>query len=226
MPLLIKLYHFHKDKEEAIFEIAELIENILFKLIYTVAGYQTNELPTTAKEYQDGLSELESILRDYSEKGFRSWWNFSGDCKNYFTDYNWHYNGKIKYVLWKYENDLRSQKRSRLITPNEYINKYGKKQLENTIDHITPQDPDFTEYTEDFKRDYLHNIGNLALMAWGDNSEKRNYNPVEKIKLFDKDYYSHEEIKEVLETKGIWGEDEIKTRRDNILKYIYRAWNL
>jgi uncharacterized protein with ParB-like and HNH nuclease domain len=227
MPLLIKLYHFHKDKEEAIFGMAKLVENILFKLYYTVTDYRTNSLPTIAKHYQGDLTKIENDLLSYSEKGFQWWWNFSADCKNYFTDYNWHYNSKIKYVLWKYENDLRNkQKRTRLITPNEYINKYGKKQLENTIDHITPQNPDFTKYTEDFKRDYIHNIGNLALMTWGDNSEKRNYNPVEKIKLFDKDYLSHGEIKVVLETNGIWAEDEIKTRRDNIVKFVCREWNL
>ena len=228
MPLLIKLYHFHKNEEkEIIFGIAELIENILFKLYYTVANYQTNRLPAIAKEYQGDLTLLENELRNCSEKGFQWWWNFNGNCKNYFTDNNWHYNGNIKYVLWKYENDLRnSQKMSRLITPNEYINKYGKKRLENTIDHITPQNPDFTEYTEDFKRDYLHNIGNLTLMTWGDNSEKRNYNPVDKKKLFDKDYRSHEEIKIVLETIGIWAEDEIKARRDNIINFVCREWKL
>jgi uncharacterized protein with ParB-like and HNH nuclease domain len=226
MPLLIKLYHFHKDCEENIFKIAKIIENILFKLNYTIADYRTNSLPTIAKHYQGNLSKLENDLRSNSKKGFQWWWNFDGDCKNYFTNHNWHYTGKIKYVLWKYENHLRNQKRSRLITPNEYINKYGKKQLENTIDHITPQNPDFVEYTDDFKRDYLHNIGNLALMVWGDNSEKKNYNPVEKIKLFDKDYYSHEEVKVILETRGIWSEDEIKARRDNILKFICQEWDM
>ena len=227
MPLLIKLYHFHKDKEETIFEMVKLVENILFKLYYTVADYRTNSLPAIAKQYQGGdLAKLENKLRSCLEEGFQGSWNFSGDCKNYFANYNWHFNGNTKYVLWKYENDLRSKKKLRLITPNEYKNKYEKKSLENTLDHITPQNPDFTEYTEDFKRDYLHNIGNLSLMVRGDNSEKRNHNPVEKIELFDKDYRSHEEIKVVLETKGIWAEDEIKTRRDNIVNFVCREWNL
>jgi uncharacterized protein with ParB-like and HNH nuclease domain len=226
IPLLIKLYHFHKNEEKLILGIAKIVEHILFKLIYTVADYRTNIFPSIAKSYQGDFTKLENELHSYAEKGFQWWWNFNGDCKNYFVNNNRHDTSKIKYVLWKYENNLREKKRSRLISPNDYINKYNSKRLENTIDHITPQNPDFREYTDDFKQDYLHNIGNLALMTWSDNSRKNNNNPVEMINLFDKDYLSHEEIKRVLETKGIWAEYEIKARRDNILKFIYGEWNL
>jgi hypothetical protein len=226
MPMLIKLYHFHKDDENIIFNMATLIEKILFKLFYKNADYRTNSIPTIAHHYDGDIVALQSKLEGYVKSGFQWWWDFNGNCKNYFTQNNWHYNSSIKYVLWKYENYLRQQNRTRLITPQSFLNKFDAKRLENTIDHITPQNPNFTEYTEVFKRDYLNNIGNLVLMVWGDNSEKRNKNPVDEIELYDSDYYSHKEIRDTLKTEGKWNKKEIKQRKDNIIKFINLNWEL
>jgi uncharacterized protein with ParB-like and HNH nuclease domain len=226
MPLLIKLYHFHKNNEVSIMKIAKLVEKIFFKLFYKTADYRTNSIPTVARHYNGNIVKLETELNDYVKNGFQGWWNFNNNCKNYFELYNWHYTRNIKYVLWKYENYLRSQNRAKLISPQDFINKFDEKRLENTIDHITPQNPGFTEYSDDFKRDYLHNIGNLVLMVWGDNSEKRNNNPVDEIDLYDSDYYSHKEIRDVLKEKRQWGEDEIKQRKEKIVKFIKYNWEL
>jgi hypothetical protein len=32
-------------------------------------------------------------------------------------------------------------------------------------------------------------------MVWGDNSEKKDHNPIEKMDLFDKDFFSNKKIK-------------------------------
>jgi hypothetical protein len=226
MPLLVKLYHYHPNDENAIINVAKIVENILFKLTYKTADYRTNLLPHIANNYQGDITRLENEVKEYSKKGFQYWWNFNSDCKDYFCKNNRHDGRDIKYILWKYENHLREQKRSPLLRPIDFMNKYGAKRLENTIDHITPQSPDFTQYSEDFERNYLHNIGNLILMVWGDNSEKRNHNPVDKIPLFDKEFYSHTEVKNVLETKGVWGETEITERKNRIIEFVIRKWGL
>jgi hypothetical protein len=226
MPMLIKLYHFHKDDEDIIFNMAKLIEKILFKLLYKNADYRTNSIPTIARHYGGDFVTLQNDLEGYVKNGFQWGWDFNGNCKNYFTQNNWHYNSRIKYVLWKYENYLRQQNRTRLISPQSFLNKFDAKRLENTIDHITPQNPNFIEYTEVFKRDFLNNIGNLVLMVWGDNSEKRNRNPVDEIDLYDSDYYSHKEIRNTLKNKGKWDKEEIKQRKDNIINFIILNWEL
>jgi len=225
MPFLIKLYHFHKKDMDLINAIARKIENILFRLNYTVADYRTNSLQSKAKEYQGNVQLLTNDLQTCIDKGFQWWWDFSGNCRNYFNG-AYHYHGGIKYVLWKYENFLREQNRTRLIAPIDFKNKFGTKRLENTTDHISPQDPNYTVYTDEFKRDWLNNIGNLTLMVWGDNSEKRNNNPVEKVELFDSDYYSHKEIRDVLNSKKDWTEHEIIDRRDRIVEFIFSNWSL
>jgi hypothetical protein len=121
---------------------------------------------------------------------------------------------------------LRSNNKTRPISPQDFLNKFGTKSLENTIDHITPQTPDFVKYTEEFKRDWLHNIGNLTLIGWGNNSSKGNNNPVDEASLYDNDYYSNKEIRDVLIEKGVWGQDEIRDRRDRIISFVKLNWNL
>ncbi|MSP27417.1 MAG: HNH endonuclease [Methylococcales bacterium] len=159
------------------------------------------------------------------DTGFQEWWNFTGSCRDYFNG-NYHYHKNIKYVLWRYENYLREPNRTRLISPTEYKNKFGKHNLDNTTDHITPQNPNFTIYTQEFRDNWLNNIGNLALMVWGDNAEKKSYNPIDKVSLFDSDFYTDKEIRDVLYSRKIWGESEIKKRRDKIINFIFKNWDL
>jgi hypothetical protein len=178
-----------------------------------------------AKHYHGVINKLEVDLKQCVKHGFQHWWDFTGNCRNYFQS-NWHYHNNIRYVLWKYENHLRKQHRTRLITPGEFKNKFGAKRLENTTDHITPREPYFTKYSEEFERKFLNNIGNLVLMVWGDNSEKKNHSPMSKVELFDSDFYSHKEIRDVLTSRNTWGETEITERRDKILQFINHHWGL
>ena len=234
MPLLLKLFHYHAEDESAIQGIAAIVEKILFKLEFTNADYRTNSLPSIARNYQGDLKQLESLLNEKCVTGFQWWWDFNGSCLAYFNG-TYHYKNTIKYVLWKYENYLRatSPARARSVSPIEYKNKYQSKNKENTLDHITPQNPEFIEYTQEFKDEWLNNIGNLALMLWGDNSEKRNYNPLDNIHLFDGEYYSNKEIRNTLVRlkaeygdAALWGQAQIKDRRDKILSFIRQHWEI
>lgn len=225
MPILIKLFHYHKNELFIIENLTKIIEKILFKLEYKIADYRTNSLNSVAKQYSGNTTKLENDLKYYVERGFQNWWNFNGNCKNYFNN-NWHYHANIKYVLWKYENHLRQENRTRQMTPLEFKNKFNEKRLENTTDHITPQDPIFTKYTEEFQNKFVNNIGNLVLMVWGDNSEKKNYSPIDKVNLFDSDFYSHKEIRDTLNTHKKWEEEEITERKEKILSFIFKNWDI
>lgn len=234
MPLLIKLFHFHKTNINGEF-VADInlidtlirqVEHILFRLEYTFGNYRSNSLYWKAKTYNGDAEQLKKDLQHWKQYGFQPYWNFVGDCKNYFYG-TYHYHNNIRYILWKYENHLRANNRTRLISPQDFKNKFGTKNLENTTDHITPRDPNFTTYSEDFKRDWLNNIGNLVIMVWGDNSSKRNHNPKDKISLFDSDFYSHKEIRDILNEKEVWSAEEIEKRRDEIVKeFIEKNWEL
>ena len=233
-PLLLKLFFYHSDEEEVIQEMAGFMEIILFKLEFTNAEYRTNSLPSIAFNYMGDIAHLRQILNDKSKNGFQWWWDFDGNCLAYFKG-NYHYKNTVKYVLWKYENYLRqhSPARARNVTPLEYKNKYERKSKENTLDHITPQSPNFRDYSEDFKICWLNNIGNLALMLWGDNAEKKNNNPLDNIQLYDGEYYSNKEIRDTLirlknrdGDSAMWDEEQIKDRRDRIVSFIRQNWKI
>ena len=228
-PLLIKLFHYHKNDEELIETIIGKIEKILFKLEFKIADYRTNNFHSIAKHYKGNDKALNEELTKIVDNGFQWWWDFNGNCRNYFNS-SYHYHANIKYVLWKYENSLRKKKSSRELSPLEYKNKFNKKGLENTIDHITPQTPDFRQYSDDFQKNCLNNLGNLTLMVWGDNSEKRNHNPVTKTDLYDSDFYSHKEIRDVLiglkNEEKFWDEQHIIERKNKILKFVFDNWGL
>ena len=63
-------------------------------------------------------------------------------------------------------------------------------------------------------------------MVWGDNSAKKDNNPVEKLDLFDKDFFSNKKIKQTLELTNIWSEKEISERKEKILEFIFKNWGL
>ena len=226
IPFLLKLYHFHKDDKALLYRLSAKLEKILFKLFYTTEDHRTNRIPDAVLRYDGNAYALESKLDEYNKNGFQYWWRFNESCKNYFVKNNYHYHKSTRYVLWKYENFLREQNRTRLMTALEFKNKHGKKKLENTLDHITPQNPHFVQYSEEFKEKFLNNIGNLTLMVWGDNSEKRNKNPVDEVSLYDSEWYSHKEIRDALNGKRQWTEQEIKDRADRIIDFVVKQYEL
>ena len=226
VPFLLKLYHFHKDDAALRYRLSAKLEKIFFKLVYTTEDHRTNRIPDVVLHYAGNASALESKLDEYNKNGFQWWWRFNESCKNYFIKNNYHYHKSTRYVLWKYENFLREQNRTRLMTALEFRNKHGKKKLENTLDHITPQNPVLVKYTDEFKENFLNNIGNLTLMVWGDNSEKRNKNPVDEVSLYDSEWYSHKEIRDALNSEKQWTEQEIKDRADKIIDFVVKHYEL
>lgn len=231
MPLLIKLRHFGPEPGTEVSQKAlTLIENILFKLTFQNEGYRTNKLGQFAREYdgQNFEAHLLPTLENAAEHGFQSYWDFTGACLRYFTENRYHYIREIKYVLYQYENYLRQKGGVTKLAISECRAIFREnKSVENTLDHITPQTPDFTTYTDDFRRDYLSNIGNLSLLTWSGNAGKNCHNPVlpEVYKRYKTPQLSQREVYDVLQT-GRWGEAEIEARRKRIVDFVIAHWKL
>ena len=132
----------------------------------------------------------------------------------------------MRYVLYKYENNLLVKARQPLLSPDECTNVFRDVSVSNTLDHITPQTPDFTEYSDEFCNDYLNNIGNLSLLTWGNNSSKKNHNPADNdvMEMYNSIFYSHKEIYETLKRDKQWNETQIEERRDKIVRFIKENW--
>ena len=136
---------------------------------------------------------------------------------------------RVKYVLYKYENWLRDNAKPRLphLSIDECRAIFREKKVENTLDHITPQKPDFKKYSEEFVNNWLSNIGNLSLLTWSGNSSKGKNNPVDPDvrEKYNQVFLAQKEIYEVL-CKGTWGEKEISDRRDRIVEFVKEQWGL
>lgn len=232
MPLVLKLCHYNCNGTDvknipAIVNALKLVEKILFKMTYTLGGYRTNSLIPIAKNYKpDGYDNLMTDLSEKCRHGFQSYWDFNGNCLSYFTANKYHYHKVLRYVLYKYENYLRSKERQPLLSPDECTNVFRDVSVSNTLDHITPQTPDFTEYSDEFRNEYLNNIGNLTLLTWGNNSSKKNHNPANEnvIEMYNSIFYSHKEIYETLKKERQWGIAQIEERRDRIIAFIKENW--
>lgn len=232
MPLVLKLCHYNScgpnvKNIPSIDNALILVEKILFKMTYTLGGYRTNKLISIAKNYKrDGYDNLMAELTDKCRHGFKGYWNFNGDCLRYFTANKNHYRKDLRYVLYKYENHLRAKARQPLLSPDECTNVFRDVSVSNTLDHITPQNPDFVEYSEEFCNEYLNNIGNLVLLTWGNNSAKKNHNPANDdiMEMYNSVFYSHKEIYETLKNEKQWKEAQIAERRDRIVAFIKDNW--
>lgn len=223
-PLLLKLYYFHKDDSSFINYIADLVERILFKLTFSSDAYRTNRLIAIARDYRGEKEALSQNLRNIANNGFIWYWHFNESCINFFTQPRNHYSTWTKYVLWKYENSLRRTKGLTPISAEVYINQFGRKREDNTLDHITPQNPNFTTYSEEFEKLWLNNIGNLSLMGWGNNAAKNNGSPVDNKEFYNSNYLSMGNIYKTLCEKGKWDEQEIQERRDVLVRFVQNTW--
>lgn len=201
-------------------KILKLLEVLCFKL--KLGDYRSDNLPSFAKKYfkcTDGYN-IESMYKEIkaaTEVGFQWYWNNNDYFKNIIPDYfdtnTNHYNrNTIKFILWQYENYKRIENRSGALLDKDLYNIY-------TIEHIKPQDPTNEFYTEDFKKNHLQKLGNLALLTQSQNSKFGNKSFEKKSELFqDTALSSYTEIREMKQ----WTETEIDERHIKIATFAKR----
>lgn len=212
--VLLTLFYKGEVTGDTFIKILKLLEVLCFKL--KLGDYRTDYLPHYSKQYFNpkvayNIDNLYQDIKNVTETGFKWYWNdgdkFKNIITNYFDNEKWHYNrNTIKFVLWQYENSLRIKNRSGALLDKDLYNCY-------TIEHIKPQNPTDEEYSEDFRNNFLHLAGNLALLTQSQNSKFGNKSFDKKSELFqDTALSSYTEIRE----KTQWTEIEISERHKRI----------
>jgi hypothetical protein len=230
-PLLLKLYHYHSkqnshDGTDGLEDLFHLMEITLFKKDYAHSGWTSNEFNNYAKGYNGKIDDLRDKLLYASQNGFKWYWTMDANVVKYMQGTN-HYDRLTRYLLWKYENSLRNSAKVAPILASEYLNKYGSPNLGSTIEHISPQSPDFTAYDEDFKINYLNNIGNLVLMSLGKNAQLSNADPIRKADGFQNStLISQKIIGDIIKNKSKWGTDEIINRQHLLIEFAINKWKI
>ncbi|RKD98751.1 DUF262 domain-containing protein [Marinifilum flexuosum] len=95
-----------------------------------------------------------------------NWWNINNrvkaslDYKNY---YDWLSKNTVRYVLFTYENELREEKGYPKLTIKEYFKTTPNGARFLNIEHITAKKTKGITFDDDFKENYVNNIGNLVI---------------------------------------------------------------
>lgn len=213
-----------ESNETAYFNILKMLEILSFK--FKLSNYRADYLSYYSKLYYKAennydINNLYLDIKKVTEIGFKDYWNYNDVfrdlIKGYFQDNKLHYHNRfvVKYVLWQYENFQRKNRMTGLLLDIDLFNDY-------TIEHISPQNPP-NAHSEEFKANYLHVAGNLALLTNQQNSKFGN-KPFEiKRDLFqDTALVSYTEIRE----NSNWSENEILARHNQITKFALQYFDL
>lgn len=229
--LLIKTYRMDISNKKQNFErVARLMEIICFR--FGIEKYKVDKgQGTLYKLSRDFTGDFELLIKnlkkfvdDFCDRArFRQHLSSS-------TFYKIIKSNDRLYLFWKYENHLREKEKLAFyrMSYDEFTNKDPRTKL--SIDHISPQNPKNSQGSE-FKRYYLHSIGNLVLDSISANSSKSNS---DDFNFNYKEYYSKSTLRQQMELKDfcaeqteklIWNKSAIKTRKEKILKFAVDYWN-
>jgi uncharacterized protein with ParB-like and HNH nuclease domain len=116
-----------------------------------------------------------------------NWWNINGRVKEslaYPNYYDWLNKNIVKYILFSYENHCREKKGFPLLSRADYESDDPRKKL--NIEHITAKKAKGMIFDDDFKANYLNNIGNLVIDSTASNSSKNNAATEDKIEQYSR----------------------------------------
>ena len=153
-----------------------------------------------------------------------NWWNINARVEEHleFNDfYNWINKNTVKYILFSYENYLRSIKGYPLLTVENYFTSDKREKL--NIEHITAQRTKSLDFDDEFEENYLHSIGNLVIDTTSSNSRKNNGSVDKKMSEFIKAPLMSQN--EINESSTKWDNlDDVKNyieeRRSKIINFI------
>lgn len=116
-----------------------------------------------------------------------NWWNINNrvkaslDYKNY---YEWLSKNTVRYILFSYENELRENKGYPKLTIKEYFKRTPNGARFLNIEHITAKKTKGITFDDDFKENYVNNIGNLVIDYIVPNIRKGNKDTDVKMKEY------------------------------------------
>lgn len=204
-PLMMNIYD--EDKESLNNFISSLVK---FTFRATLIGLRNdNEGFYTYIRKNEDFSELfQLIIND-------NWWNINkrvSEVLEYRNFYEWVNKNMVRYILFSYENNLRTKKGYPTLTLENYFSTNKREKL--SIEHITAQKTKSLDFDDDFKENYLHSIGNLVIDTVSSNSRKGKKGVDDKMSEFTQAPLMSQN--EINEAKTNWTDiDEVKEYIDS-----------
>jgi uncharacterized protein with ParB-like and HNH nuclease domain len=176
-PVLMNVF---KDNIDRFDELLISINTFTFRA--AIVGLRSNGesyLYTKLRNKDDVLS----LVNDFTDE---NWWNINKRAKeaiDYTNYYEWISKNIVRFILFSYENSLRSRKGFPQLTMKEYFTNINREKL--SIEHISAQRAKDVNYDDEFHDRYKHSIGNLVIDYVASNSSKGNKNTNDKLVSFN-----------------------------------------
>lgn len=199
---------FRKDSRHLVGEYVRLGHNLMgFGVTpnqYANARYVTTKDKLTEIAYQHPLKDIGRIFKE--EKSYGIW------------------NQELRYFLYHYEMKLSSKNNTYFSQKNWDI--IWSKNIENTIEHIYPQqDTDKWKGKVSKNKDlYRHMIGNLILLPTRLNLKASNDDFKTKVAIYNSTDINA--AKEVGQIYSDWNYQTINERTENLIKFAQSFWSI
>lgn len=239
-PLIIKNYKYDKTEKKKHFRLAlRLME------VYALRGYGLSNIRSDAglsslyrkaREFNGDFQDLHTYLHSMSY-----WYDLDARFRNG-VDRTGFYRSNRRdalYILWRYENHLRSQKGKKVehLSWNQYLqpkDDASKLSLEHIAAQNNPISESEVEWVPGMPQKFLdvatHRVGNLVLDSVSANSTKGRHDFSDKLKSLSTDstYLSQGELinwAEMIGGKKCWTVNSIKKRQEHLKDFVFQTWS-
>ena len=221
IPFIIKAYKFGLSKND-ISQLCSSLESLVIRhrLIGTRADI-TSRLNDVYQKFKDDNSEIKPIvdrIEWMKNVGSDSWWWAYWNNRELERALQGAVNhSTAKFLLWKYENHLKSQGKSGY-SPIRFDD---IKSLE--LEHIAPQtenpEAGYDTYDEEFINQHINCLGNYLLISKSHNCSLGNKPFAVKIESY-KHLEQQREIQELTKDNPTWTRDLIQKRKEKIVQFL------
>ena len=235
-PLIIKCYKFDKSHSKTdYYDIIRLLEIFSFR-VYGIGrkpAYAGRDwLYRLARDFTGDYERLKAGIKDgileyVNDKSFREKLLSTSVYEDYQSIID------LKYLLWKYENHLRTTEQPKAGEMSEEEFTTQKPKFKLTVEHIASQHPKvctsnlkLPDIDEDFQENFLHKLGNLTFDPSSANASKGNQEiEVKSTKYFIKAPFKIQNELDSFREGNDWTRNSITNRETKIIDFALDYWN-
>lgn len=239
-PLVIKTFVLDQTEDKKQFCLVMRLMEVFAVRGYALSGIRSDAglstLYASARDFKGNYKELQDLLFSMS-----SWWDMKNRFTNSIESPTFYNQNRIDatYILWRYENYLRSQTGRKVehLSWKHYLkpkDNASKLSLEHIAARNNPISDTVVEWDEGEHKHFYevatHRIGNLVIDSISANSSKGHYDFSDKLDALSTNstFLSQGELTKYASTEGeiyYWTIDSIKNRQKNLITFIKETWN-
>ncbi|HCI7192728.1 TPA: DUF262 domain-containing protein [Acinetobacter baumannii] len=238
-PLVIKTFVLDKTATKNDFCLTMRLLEVFTVRGYALSGIRSDAglstLYAKARNFTGDFKELHNLLFSISY-----WWDMENRFKNSIVSPTFYNQNRIDatYILWRYENFLRSIKGQRVehLSWKHYLMPKDKA-TQLSLEHIAARKNPISETNVEwdageekpFYEVATHRLGNLVIDSISANSSKGRYDFSDKLESLSTQstFLSQGELRKYtdkVEGEYMWTVESIKKRQEDLIKFVENTW--